>query len=286
MTRAKLSAAEMASYYKRLHKDSLAFDQRDNLRAVIDPTANPWVNRFIDFAHRLGMKKAFRVLEANLGSLSERPVLDLGCGRGRWCRDYALRGARLTGVDVSPDAIDLLIEEMPEHQFLCESISSLNLPRESFDIVNSVTVLQHMPFEQQRIALELICGCLRQDGFLVLLENISAFDAPWVFPHTTEAWIAMAEAAGLHRIDYWGSNFEGLFRAKARLWHSLHPQQKPGVRLPSPTSTPASWARRLTSAVNATVAVLSFPAEWCCHRIPMVTPTHAVMIFRKGRLAA
>jgi len=35
-------------------------------------------------------------------------VLDLGCGRGRWSKEYAARGARVTGVDISQEAISML----------------------------------------------------------------------------------------------------------------------------------------------------------------------------------
>ncbi len=87
MPETKMSAEEMTRYYTRAHQEVLRRDRHDALSAVIAPGASPWVNRFTDFAHRLGMKKAFGVLEGQWGSLGKRSVLDLGCGRGRWSKD-------------------------------------------------------------------------------------------------------------------------------------------------------------------------------------------------------
>ena len=41
-----------------------------------------------------------------LPDLSERRVIDLGCGEGRNTRLFAMRGARVTGIDLSPRLIE------------------------------------------------------------------------------------------------------------------------------------------------------------------------------------
>ncbi len=279
----KMSEGEVAEYYIRVHRDAFARNERDRLDAVIHPGASQWVNRFVDYAHRLGMNKAFAYLETECGSLSNRSVLDLGCGRGRWAREYACRGARVTGVDISPDAIEVLSREMPGHRFLCQDITRLVVPKESFDVVNSVTVLQHLPEEGQRIVLRLVSSCLKHGGYLVLLENIADFGAVNVFAHRTEEWIERVESTGLRPCSHWGSNFEALFRG-------LHCVAKLAGGKPSaPDSAggPVAWAEtrtlknRMKSAVKIVVALLSYPIEWCCHKLPVAMPTHSVMVFRK-----
>jgi 2-polyprenyl-3-methyl-5-hydroxy-6-metoxy-1,4-benzoquinol methylase len=42
-----------------------------------------------------------------LPDLSDRRVIDLGCGDGRNTRLFAMRGARMTGIDLSPLFIDV-----------------------------------------------------------------------------------------------------------------------------------------------------------------------------------
>src|SRR6185295_535556 len=97
MPELKMSAEEMANYYLQTHHDAVIRDVCDPLIAVIGPGSNRFVNSFTDYAHRLGMKKAFNFLERRWSSLANKSVLDLGCGRGRWSKEYANRGASVTG---------------------------------------------------------------------------------------------------------------------------------------------------------------------------------------------
>ena len=279
MEKSKMSALEMVGYYRQVHKDALARNCEDSLSAVIHPGEGLWVNQFTDYAHRLGMRNAFVFLESKGQSLSNRSVLDLGCGRGRWSRKYASRGAQVTGVDISPDAISLLSEEMPQHRFLCEDILRLQFRDGTFDVINSVTVMQHMPETQQRKAFQLIRGWLKTNGYLVLMENIADFDAAHVFPHPTKEWVEMVEGAGLTLIVSWGSNFESLFRAAARARSSVfkgQPEQRAGHH------RPPHIPRQGRTLLGDFIALLSFPVELLCHRLPLAIPTHSVMIFRKA----
>jgi SAM-dependent methyltransferase len=273
----KMSASEITRYYTEVHRNALAHDPGDPLDAVIASGENRWVIRFKDFAHRQGMKKAFAALEDEMGSLRGRSVLDLGCGRGRWSREYASRGALVTGVDISPDAIQLVAHEQPQHRFLCGDLASLEFAGESFDMVNSVTVLQHMPDARQRTVLGRIGAWLKPGGCLVLLESLVGFGAPHVFPHRTEEWIAMAERAGLKCTFCCGSNFEVLFVMRARFLR----RERLAREVFLPGAGPALPPSLIKTGLKSAVALASFPLEWCCHRARLATPTHSVMVFLK-----
>jgi len=278
-----MSAEEMKSYYLRIHQQAIARNRREALSAVTDISANRWENSFTDYAHRLGMKRVFKVLADEWGSLTGRWALDLGCGRGRWSKEYAARGARVTGVDISPEAISLLADDMPQHHFICQDIAALSFPCESFDVVSSVTVLQHMPQRKQQLALSLASQWVKRGGYLVLFENVLAFDAPHVFPHPTDEWVRMVEAAGLRCRYCWGSNFEVLFRVEARILRQLRGNKPSGEAMIPSTGQNGqlSLKSRLKSGAKAVLAGLSFPMEWVCQRVPLATPTHSVMIFSK-----
>ena len=279
----KMSAEEMADYYVRVHKEAIRRDGSDFLGAVIHTDANVLINRFTDFAHRLGMKRAFRILDRKWGSLAARSVLDVGCGRGRWSKEFAARGARVTGADISPEATDLLAAEMPRHKFISADVAALDFPDESFDIVNSVTVLQHMPEWKQQLALDLFCRWVKPEGCVVLLENVIAFDAPNVFPHAVDDWIRMAEATGLRCCCRRGSNFEVLFRIQRysmnliRREHTVRQAALPSI---SPVKA-VSVKHRIKSGFKTFLAAASFPVEWGCEKLPVISPTHSLMIFSK-----
>lgn len=272
----KMSADEIVEHYVAVHRNALQTNPRDDLAAVIRPGHAPLENRFTDFAHRVGMKKAFAYLESRLGSLAGLCVLDLGCGRGRWVKEYAKRGARVTGVDISRELTDLMAAQMPEHRFLCQDLTQLDMPSDAFDIANSVTVLQHLTHDGQRIALGSIARSLKQGGYLVLLENVAHFEPRHMFPHPIEEWIAIVQAAGLRCCASWGSNFEVLFRLNPATF-SVSRSQPAGQAGPAGQRT----KRRLKSGIRDLRALLSFPLELVCHWLPIVPPTHHVMIFQK-----
>jgi len=284
MGREKFSADQMAEYYREVHRKFLETEPRDTITPITCPTEPRWVNYFVNFAHQLGMEKAFAFLKSNLGSLRGRCVLDLGCGRGRWARKYASLGCRVTGVDFSVEAVKVLGQEMPEHQFLCQDISKLIVPKATFDIVNSVTVLQHIPEDLQREAMRHAAGALKKGGYLVLLENTADFGPAVVFPHRLNEWISMAEASGLELCRCWGSNYEVLFRAVAPYARRLLRGNKlrSGNFAEASASTQRQPAKRqLRSALRSLMAIGSFPLEWLVSRVPLFEPSHQVMIFRK-----
>lgn len=274
----KMSDAEIAEYYLSVHRHALSANPLDELAPVILPQEDYWVNQFLDFAHRRGMQKAINYLESQLGSLSGSSVLDIGCGRGRWVKEYAKRGAHVTGVDISREALDLLAEQMPEHRFLCEDLTQLELPGDAFDIVNSVTVLQHLTYDRQSIVLGSIARSLKNGGYLVLLENVAAFDACNVFPHHTQEWIRMVQAAGLRCRACWGTNFEVLFRGLDRVVRSVRRGRPTGQVDPAGQRMECSWVK---SGIKNLIALFSFPLELACHGLPIATPTHSAMIFQR-----
>jgi len=51
-----------------------------------------------------------------LGDVSGLTVLDAGCGQGYLSRILASRGAHVTGIDISPNLIQMACEQDPDHQ--------------------------------------------------------------------------------------------------------------------------------------------------------------------------
>src|SRR4051812_20649724 len=100
----KLSSTEMLDFYRDMHSREIARDAHDELAPVVSGGEFPMVNKVIDLGHRQGMKRAFRYLNGALGSLQGLEVLDLGCGRGRWVKEYGSQGAHVTGADISDAA--------------------------------------------------------------------------------------------------------------------------------------------------------------------------------------
>lgn len=98
-------------------------------------------------------------------------VLDFGCGVGRLLIPFAMRGAKVHGVDVS----ESMLREAQEN---CEragvqasfSVSDDHLSRVQgkFDLVHSTIVFQHIPCKRGYVILEALLERLRPGGVGVL----------------------------------------------------------------------------------------------------------------------
>jgi SAM-dependent methyltransferase len=87
---------------------------------------------------------------AFLPELAGRAVIDLGCGEGRNTREFARRGARLSGVDLSAKMIAAAIAAEAEEplgiSYVVASFSDLTtLPAGSFDLAVSTMALMDSP---------------------------------------------------------------------------------------------------------------------------------------------
>lgn len=96
---------------------------------------------------------------ADLGDISGRLVLDLGCGIGDQARDLSERGAHVLGIDANQDVVDHANRRgIPGARFLCDNITNLKEHELEFDgIWASFTVAYFPHFDQ-------FLGCIALDG--------------------------------------------------------------------------------------------------------------------------
>jgi SAM-dependent methyltransferase len=83
-----------------------------------------------------------------------RDVLEAGCGIGTDAVQFVRSGARYTGIDFSPTALDLAGRrpELRDARLVQGSVVELPFPDDSFDLVYSNGVIHHLPQTSQAIA--------------------------------------------------------------------------------------------------------------------------------------
>lgn len=147
--------------------------QGAGLAAVCSYGMPEFYNRMIHWSQQLA-------LEPWLALAPGARVLDVGCGIGRWSSLLATRGARVTGMDLSPTMIaearrraaDVGVGDRCE--FLVQDLAQLDAG-ERFDLVLGVTVLQHiLDLEALRSAIHRMRDHLAPGGRMVLLEAAPA----------------------------------------------------------------------------------------------------------------
>lgn len=255
----------------------------DPLAAICYPGAPAWFNRFIA---RFQLRALLRALDGI--PLEGRRALDVGCGMGRWTRLLRERGAVVTGVDPTAEMLEAARRLSPSLDYRRMSVTALDLPDASFDLVTCVTVLQHLRAEEQVRGLTEIARVLRPGGSAVLLELIDERDrGPVVYPRPPEEWIRLAAGHGLDIDRWWGQEFIPLLRLARRAGAT---GRDAGGSPPADHAAQGSAFERVRTfrfpraallALRAAI-VLSDPLERLCERAaPAGWARHGLFSFRK-----
>ena len=80
------------------------------------------------------------------------PILDLGCGEGRFARELRSRGENVVGVDASPAMIDLAREADPDGDYRVADAAALPLEDGAFQLVVAFMSLQDIDDPERAIA--------------------------------------------------------------------------------------------------------------------------------------
>ncbi len=108
-----------------------------------------------------------------LGDIRAKSVLDLGCGSGESLVPLVERGARVIGIDISPDLVELARQRLNSYGLSAVlqegSAYATGLPKESVDVVFSMALLHHLDLPRAR---QEIFRVLRPGGLFILREPI------------------------------------------------------------------------------------------------------------------
>jgi SAM-dependent methyltransferase len=135
-------------------------------------TATPGSDAFFDEveAHRYRLEPDIPEL-VRFADWRDRDVLEAGCGIGTDAMQFVRAGARYTGVDFSPTALELAEHraqlEGGTARFVEGSVAALPFPDESFDLVYSNGVIHHLP--ETRRAIQEFHRVLRPGGTAIVM---------------------------------------------------------------------------------------------------------------------
>lgn len=201
-----------------------------------------------------------------LCSIPERArVLDVGCGLGRWSARLAATGSSVVGTDVSALMIDMAAPHSGLTYEVCAA-QDIAFPAESFDLILSVTVLQHITDDGDRLrALRNMRRMLAPSGRVFVLEY-SPNEAPAageaggymrLCSHTE--WLDAFRAAGYEVAAETGVRFvDARFHAASRaIERRLHFRSRTGEGGPI-----ARAARIAAFAIDSTLARSKLSIRW------------------------
>ncbi len=174
----------------------------EGLTNVCHPGAPLWLNRY----YARGQRRVF----GSLLSLVPPPVqgaaaLDVGCGAGRWSSLLHDRGFATTGIDLQPELIERNRARFPQVTF--ERAAAQDFRTDiRFALLVSVTVIQHVPFDEQDAVIARMRELCAPGAYAIVLENVRDQD-PHVFANSIRGWRTKFEQRGfslvtMQRYDY------------------------------------------------------------------------------------
>lgn len=135
-------------------------------------------------------------------ALRGRTVLDVGCGGGILAEAMAVRGARVTGIDLgeAPLAVARLHLKESRQQVEYRKIAAEDLAREQpghYDIVTCLEMLEHVPNPASTVAA---CAQLVKPGGQVFFSTLNRNPKSWLFAIVGAEYVLKLLPRGTH--DY------------------------------------------------------------------------------------
>jgi SAM-dependent methyltransferase len=288
----RLSPSEMREYW-RIHDER--FGQIDyerdpeGLTNICAPGQPLWLGSYYARFQRLVYEQLLsRVADPTPGARA----LDVGCGAGRWCRLLDDRGYDVTGIDIQSSLIAENRRRLPGCRFLDVALEEF-VDGQGFDLVSCVTVLQHLPFEQQEAAVGRLRALTKPDSHAIVLENVR-FQAPAHFSRSVAGWRELFEAAGFETCSLRTYNFSPALRfcerARGIFASSRDRQQRevgvedvvaPDREATGPDSVPRQILRGgHRTVLRAAVAIDNRVEPLLIGRRPPLAPTNCGYLFR------
>ena len=103
-------------------------------------------------------------------------VLDAGCGAGIPISQMLSEKFEVTGVDFSEAQIELARKNVPHANFICEDMTKLDFPENTFDGICSYYAIIHIPREEHQALLANFYRMLKTSGVALLClgaENLT-----------------------------------------------------------------------------------------------------------------
>jgi SAM-dependent methyltransferase len=209
----------MVHYWKTHYGVRGAIDWRtdpDGLNNVCQSGAPAAVNRYY---HRSQRRAYLRLLAPLLPFDRGARALDIGCGAGRWSRLLTRSGLEVTGIDLQDELVAANRSRNVDIRFEVCPVQDFRSP-EPFDLLSSVTVLQHLPEQEQVKAVANMATLCRPGGHALILENVGDHSSPHVFPRSPGEWIRLFETEGFRRVDEQPYDFSPVQRLYYRVTQS------------------------------------------------------------------
>jgi SAM-dependent methyltransferase len=140
----------------------------------ISPTPQHILERYTRSKYWWAFPKEF--VFKSLEGVTQKEVLDFGCGTGEISNELALLGAHVTGIDISPELVEIARRRVAINgvqdraQFIACDVTKSPLPENKFDWVLCYAVLHHVDLHT---VMPPLVASLKPGGRMVAVEPVA-----------------------------------------------------------------------------------------------------------------
>jgi SAM-dependent methyltransferase len=252
---------------------------------VLHPGTPMWFNEVIDRLQNRAWSQTLSYCSLSDGA----HALDVGCGTGRWVRRLEQHGFSVVGIDQSSEMLYLARKRGTLSPIVSGEVQSLPFRDESFEYVSAVTVIQHIPAQEQVRALSEMVRVLRPGGYLFLIELIRG-QGLHVFSRLPDDWIGQVSKLGVSLVSWSGHEYflfdRGLVlsvqKLRALAGYPASEDSSPHSGHAEGDHKMPDFARRGYWTLRRIAVALSVWAEPLFEKVcPNTLATHGVFLFRK-----
>lgn len=141
--------------------------QNMDFKKTVKDGYNTIANRYL--AERTRDSQDVRLLDELMERLpGNAKVLDAGCGAGIPISQILSERFQVTGVDFSEAQVELAKKNVPTAEFLCEDMTKMDFPDETFNGITSYYAIIHIPREEHQALLANFHRMLKPGGLALL----------------------------------------------------------------------------------------------------------------------
>jgi SAM-dependent methyltransferase len=151
------------------------------------------------------------------------PILEAGCGYGRYVRALSVRGYDVTGVEFSPETVASALEIEPEMDINIGDILGLDCPSNHFGAYISLGVVEHFREGPERALLEAY-RVLRPGGLLIC--SVPYYNPYRQWKSSRHFWGSNSTGEGFYQFAFTEKEFTSIlesqgFSLEATSYHGL-----------------------------------------------------------------
>ena len=134
--------------------------------AVYDEWFSTPMGRYYDLVEKRAINRALK-------NVSDKKLLEIGCGTGHWSKYFSALGFSVLGVDISFEMLKKTFRKrIPWAEFVQSNAQYLPLHSDVFDIVVLITAIEFI--DEPHNAIKEAVRCLRKPGGRLLIGTLNA----------------------------------------------------------------------------------------------------------------